>query len=212
MDVPESLAGRLYLLAYDTRRQRMTARSELGFLMRAGALTDLLMAGHLTNEGGKPHAVSTGPLPDPLMDAVLRQIAGSRPRSWQHWVNKGARQAVWAVRDQLAADGWIRLEQRRVLGLFPSTKVTVRDTRVVKRLASTVSSTLRGGQPAARLDPRDAALVALAATGELKVVLPRALRRTHKRRITELGEIAQPVLQALKKAITNARAAAASAS
>jgi hypothetical protein len=75
-----------------------------------------------------------------------------------------------------------------------------------------VSSTLRGGQPAARLDPRDAALVALAATGELKVVLPRALRRTHKRRITELGEIAQPVLQALKKAITNARAAAASAS
>jgi hypothetical protein len=210
MDAPESLPGRLYLLAYDTGGQRMTARSELGFLMRAGALTDLLLTGHLTNEGGKARAEAPTPLADPLLDAVLRQIAESRPRSWQRWVNKDTRQADRAVRDQLAAGGWIRLEQRRVLGLFPSTKVTVRDTRVVKRLASTVSSTLRGGQPISRLDPRDAALVALAAAGELKVVLPRALRRANKRRIEELGEIAAPVPRALTKAIQSARAAAAS--
>jgi hypothetical protein len=210
MDVPESLPGRLYLLAYDTRRGRMTGRSELGFIMRAGALADLLLAGHLTDEGGKPRAANSAPLPDPLLEAVLRQVAGSRRRSWRHWVNKGARQAPRGVRDQLAADGWLRLEPRRVLGLFPTTSVTVRDTRVVKRLAATVSSALRGGQPVARLDPRDAALVALAAAGELKVVLPRALRRANKQRIIELGEIAGPVPRALTKAIQGARAAATS--
>jgi hypothetical protein len=209
MDVPESLAGRLYLLAYDPQRRRMTAQSELGFLVRAGALTDLLLAGHLTDEDGKPAARTHTPLADPLPDAVLRQISQSRPRPWRHWVDKGARQAVRDVRDQLAADGWIRLESRRVLGIFPVTRVTVRDTRVVKRLAGTVSATLRGGQPVSRLDPADAALVALAAAAELKVVLPRKRRRANKRRIDELSAHAGPVPRALHKAVQGARAAAA---
>jgi hypothetical protein len=210
MDVPESLAGRLYLLAYDLRRQRVTGRSELGYIMRAGALTDLLLAGHLTDEGGKPRTRTGAPLTDPLLETVRGQIEGSRPRSWQHWVNRGARQASRSVRDQLAADGWIRLEPHRVLGLFPTTRVTVRDTRVVKRLAGTVSATLRAGRPPSRLDPADAVLVALAAVGELNVVLPRAKRRANKRRIDELSTYAGPVPRALQKAIKSARASVAS--
>ncbi|MGI8336121.1 GOLPH3/VPS74 family protein [Actinomadura scrupuli] len=210
MDVPESLPARLYLLAYDTERGRLTGRSELGYIMRAGALADLLLAGHLTDVGGKPRAGDAAALADPLLADVLRQIAGSRPRYWRHWVAKGGRQAAASVRDRLAAGGWIRLEQRRVLRIFPVTSVTVRDPRVVKRLADTVSSALRGGRPVSRLDPLDAALVALAAAGEIRTVMPRSVRRANKRRIAELSEAAGPVPRALSKAIQGARAAAAS--
>jgi hypothetical protein len=34
---PESLPGQLYLLAYDPRKERLTARTQLGYLMRAAA-------------------------------------------------------------------------------------------------------------------------------------------------------------------------------
>jgi hypothetical protein len=207
MDAPESLPGRLYLLAYDTGGQRMTARSELGFVLRAGALTDLMLTGHLTDEGGRARATTAEGPGDPLLDAVLQQIAGSRPRSWQHWVNRQARRFPRQVRDQLAAQGHVRLDPHRVLGLFPSTRVSVRDTRVVKRLATTVSATLRNGRPVSALDPRDAALVALAAAGELKVVLPRPVRRAGKRRIEELSTVTGPVPRALRKAIAAAHAA-----
>jgi hypothetical protein len=206
MDLPAFLPGRLYLLAYDTRRQRMTARSELGFVLRAGALTDLMLTGHLTDEGGRARAMTAEYPGDPLLDAVLQQIAGSRPRSWQHWVSTGARRFPRQVRDQLAAQGHVRLDPHRVLGLFPSTKVSVRDTRVVKRLAATVSATLRNGRPVSTLPPRDAALVALAAAGELQVVLPRPVRRAGKQRIEELSTVTGPVPRALRKAIAAARA------
>jgi hypothetical protein len=76
---------------------------------------------------------------------------------------------------------------RRLLGLFPSAAITLRDPRALSRLTASVARTLHGGQPAERVDRRDAALVALAAAGELPV-LPRRQRRRHRRRITRLTE------------------------
>ena len=43
MNVPESLPARLYLLAYDTEKNRLTSRSQLGLVLRAAALTDLYL-------------------------------------------------------------------------------------------------------------------------------------------------------------------------
>src|SRR3954468_1158101 len=99
VDVPDSLPGRLYLLAYDTKRGRLTCRSELGYIMRAGALADLLLAGHLTDEGGRPRAGDPAGLTDPLLAEVRGQTAAPRPRHWRHWVAKRDRQAVRSVRD-----------------------------------------------------------------------------------------------------------------
>jgi hypothetical protein len=208
MEPPASLPGQLYLLAYDLRRGRVTARMQLGYLIRAGALTELLLDGHIADADRGPRAVSET-VADPVLDAVLRQIVASRRRSWKHWVGKGTRRAARGVRDQLESGGWIRVERRRLLGLIPVAKVTVRDPRVVRRLASRVSSTLRGGVPISRVDRRDAALVALAAEGGLKIILPRTLRRTHKRRIAELSDLVAPIPGALHKAIQEAQAAAA---
>lgn len=209
MEVPESLPQMLYLLAYDTRKQRMTARLELGYVLRAAALTDLLLAGHLTDADGRPRVRGEARIDDPLTDELFQQLAVSPPRSWQRWVNRQARKAPRTVRDTLAAAGVIRVESYRRLGLFPANRITLRDPRMHKRLTDRVSAALSQTRPASRVEPRDAAMVALAATGEFSTVLPRPRRRESRRRIAELSEAAGPVTKALRRAIAQARSAAA---
>ncbi|WP_405146590.1 GPP34 family phosphoprotein [Sphaerisporangium sp. NBC_01403] len=208
MDVPEFLHERVYLLAYDTERGRMAERWHLGYLVRAGILAELLIQGHLADATGGPVA-RTPAVADPLLDGVLQQVAGSRRRTWQHWVSKGSGAAAREVRDRLESGGWIRVEHGRLLGLFPTAKVTVRDTRVVKQLVTMASTALRPGRPASRLDPRDAGLAALAAAVKLRTVRPRSQWRAVRNRSDELSEVVAPVPKALRKAIQSAEAAAA---
>ncbi|MDH2424221.1 GPP34 family phosphoprotein [Sphaerisporangium sp. TRM90804] len=208
MDLPPTLPERLYLLAYDTSRGRLTGRMQLGLVIRAGILGELLIQGHIKDATGGP-SVTTGALADPMLDAVLQQIAASRRRSWQHWVSRGGGKGVRAVRDRLEAGRWIRVEHRRILGLFPSTKVTVRDTRVVKHLVATATAALRGGVPITRLHQRDAALAALAGMARMRTVLPGKEWRAKRRRVDDLAESIAPVPRALRKAIAAAEAAAA---
>src|ERR1700727_2368107 len=109
MTLPESLPARLYLVAYDTGKNRVTARSQLGLVLRAAALTDLYLAGRVTDENGKVRATGDGrPAGDPLLDEVLQQLAEHRPRSWQGWIAHG-QPTVRTVRAQLEADGCIRV-------------------------------------------------------------------------------------------------------
>lgn len=94
MKLPDTLPGRLYLLAYDPERERVTGGRNLDLLLRAAALTDLLRRGLLRDEGGKP--VVTGPPPaglDPVLAEQLTLIADSRPHRWQHWIQRRARTA-----------------------------------------------------------------------------------------------------------------------
>jgi hypothetical protein len=81
---------------------------------------------------------------------------------------------------------------------------------VVKRLAAQVAGALTG--PMSRVGERDAALVALAAAGEVGTVLPRAKRRAYKQRIAQLAERGGPATPALRKVIQQLRAASAAAS
>jgi hypothetical protein len=76
---PESLPGRLYLLAYDPRKERLTARTQLGYPMRAAALTEVRLRGHIADEGRKVRVTNPGGVADPVLGAVLREVADSRP-------------------------------------------------------------------------------------------------------------------------------------
>ena len=202
----ESLPARIYLSAYDPTRQRLTGRGELGVLMRAAALTELLHAGRLSDVDGRP-AVQ-GPANDPL----LAEIEASRPRTWAHWVGRGEK-AMWReVQDGLVAAGLIRLEPYRVLGIFRATRVVVLDPMVVPRLHEAMSRTLRDHGPVERVDPRDAALVALAAAGGLRTAFDRRTVREHKARIAELSTVAGPAVAAVRKVIQARQAAAVAAS
>ncbi|MER7544108.1 GPP34 family phosphoprotein [Actinomadura sp.] len=205
VDVPESLPARMYLLAYDLRKQRMTrCGARLGYVLRAAALTELYLDGRLGDERRRP--VPGTPGDDPY--GVLAQIAASRPRSWRHWVRKDAKAIVRTVQDELVRDGWIRVRGRRILGLVPHRDVTVKDPRVVKTLWGGASSALRG-RPVAHVNSYDAAAVALAAAGELTSVLPGADRRRHRRRIEELTARSGPAAPAVRKVIRQLNAAAA---
>jgi hypothetical protein len=201
----ESLAARIYLLAYDPARQRLTARGELGVLTRAANLTELLLRGQLRDDDGRPAVV--GGASDPL----LTEIADSRPRPWAHWVGRGEKAAVSAVKDELIAAGLIRTESYRVLGIFPATRVIVLDPMVVPRLREAVSQILRDPNPADRVDPRDAAMVALAVAGGVRTAVDRRTARAYKQRIAELAEAAGPSVPAARKVIRARQAAAASA-
>jgi hypothetical protein len=115
------------------------------------------------------------------------------------------------VQDGLVAARLIRLEPYRVLGIFRATRVTVLDPMVVPRLHEAMSRILRDHGPAERLDPRDAALVALAAAGGLRTAFDRRTAREQKARIAELSTVAGPAVPAVRKVI-QARQAAAAAS
>ncbi len=87
---PDSLAAQLFLLAVDPGRRRLTGRGELGYVLRAAALVELQLSGHLVDDGGRPSASGGPPVPDPLLDAVLRQVAADPRRRWRYWVRKDA--------------------------------------------------------------------------------------------------------------------------
>ncbi|MFC4909867.1 GOLPH3/VPS74 family protein [Actinomadura gamaensis] len=207
VEIPDTLPQRMFLLAYDTRKQRLALRGErLGYVLRAAALTELFLDGRLGEERGKPVVGTDGP--DPY--GVVAQIRASRPRAWQHWVRKDARAMVRTVRDELERGGWIRLRPRRVLLFFPATTIEVRDPRVVKELAGGASAALRG-RPVAHVNSLDAAAVALAAAGEVRTVVPRSESRRKRDRIAELTARSGPAAPGLRKAVRQQRATAASA-
>jgi hypothetical protein len=208
VQIPQSLPARLYLLAYNPRRQRPVTAVRLGYALRAAALADLQLTGHLTDDQGRPRSAGRAPVPDPVLAAVLAEVAGGRPRPWDWWVRHNDRATARSVAAELTRGGWIRVEPYRRFGLIPTDRVTIRDPLLTRRLAGTVVQALRPSQPVSQVDARDAALVALVAAGEAGAVLNRRQRREHADRIAQLTELAGPAAPALRKAIRHARAAA----
>ena len=204
MTLPESLPARLYLLAYDTEKNRVTAQSRLGLVLRAAALADLYLAGRVTDENGKARVTGDRrPTGDPLLDQVLQQLAEHRPRSWQGWIARG-QPAVRTVSAQLEAGLCIRVEHRRIL----PDRVELRDRPAVQRYADELRAELR--RPASRTEPRTAAVLALAARGEISTLISRSERREHRQRLDELAVHTGPIADALRKAWRDRQAQMAS--
>lgn len=203
MAVPDSLPQRVFLLAYDPDKGRVGLGTHLGAMLRAAALADLYLAGHLTDADGRAVVAVRHPCRDPVLDAVLDEIASAKPRDWKSWVDHGQHAIVTAVRQQLGDGRWVRLEPRKILGLFTITRVTIRDPRVRKELLRRISGALKN--PIGRVDPADAALVAIVAAGNLTLVLDRRARRERKRRIQQLTELSGPIGPALHSSIRAAR-------
>ncbi|MBF8190665.1 GPP34 family phosphoprotein [Nonomuraea sp. K274] len=205
----ESLPASAFLLAFDLRKERLANRGELGFLLRAAALAELMLAGVLADESGKARAVAEPADPGPLQAAVWEQITNSPPRSWRHWIRKDNAGAVRVVRDELAAARLVRVERRRIL-LFPVERITLRRPYVSRRLAERVGRAIRGGRPVARLEPDVRVLAALAGSARLRTVAPGREARHHADRIEQLAAPVEPVATALRKTVEAASQAKAS--
>ncbi|MFF4349310.1 GPP34 family phosphoprotein [Streptomyces sp. NPDC001530] len=203
-----SLPARLYLLAWDTTKLKVTGATHLHHLVRAGALTELAQRGLLIDENGIVTPVDadsrTGDL---VLDGLLELVAESRPRKWKAWVTLRARVTLDAVRAQLAAEGYLRAEKKRVLGLFPSVEYELERLPAVDALRAEAQQVLEGPLPVAEVSDRDAALVALAAAAELRTLVPAKDRKLHKNRIEDLTERSGAAAPALKKVIQEVRTA-----
>lgn len=206
MQRPDSLPAQLFLLAVDPQRRRLIGRTELGYVLRAAALVDLQLSGHLVDSGGRPGVPGGPPATDPLLDAVWHQVAAEPRRRWAYWVRKDARRTTRAVRDQLAADRQIALETYRILGIVPAQRIIVLDSFARDRIVGAIDAGLGDGWP---VGERTAALVALAAAAGMRTVLPRARRRANRERIAQLTERTGPVPTVLRKVLRDLRAAAA---
>ncbi|MEU6687473.1 GPP34 family phosphoprotein [Streptomyces sp. NPDC046832] len=166
-NAPLSLPARLCLLTWDTGRPAAGTAPRTD-LVRAGALVELARRGLLTDVDGIATPVdldaSAG---DPVLDGLLDLVRESCPHSWRTWVTLRARVTSDAVREQLVAQGYVRAEKRRVLGVFPSVEYALARVVVVEALREETGQALRGPLPAAGICDRDAAVAVLAAAAHV---------------------------------------------
>ncbi|WP_329250512.1 GOLPH3/VPS74 family protein [Streptomyces canus] len=208
---PLSLPAHLYLLAWDTSKSDVTGATRIPQLVRAGALTELAQRGLLLDDDGIATPVdmdaSTG---DAVLDGLLELVRESRPHRWRSWVTLHTRITLDAVREQLAAGGWLRARKRRALGLFPTVEYDLARPAAVEALQEEARAILRGPVPAVDLSDRDAAVVALAAAAGLRTLLPR--KESHGTRVEELIERSGQAAPALRKVVQELRGAVTEAS
>jgi hypothetical protein len=198
---PDTLPIRLFLLGYDPRRERISGGAYHGSTIRAAALEDLRLRGSIVDESGRVHLGSVARPGDSILSDVLTEISAStRPRTWRHWVGANAGATFRAVRDQLEDLQVVRLEPYRVLGIFPGHRVKLPDPEEAMRLRAACDRALAG---VGALAPRDAAMLALAAAGELGTVLAWKQRRQHRARIAALSQ--SPVTTALRQVVQAAK-------
>lgn len=168
-----SLPARLYLLAWDITRPEATGAAQPHHLVRAGALVELAQRGLLTDDDGIATPVdldaSAG---DAVLDGLLELVRESRPHGWRTWVTLRARVTLEAVREQLTADGYLRAEKHRVLGIFPTVEYVLDREAAVEALREETRQVLQGALPVGEVSERDAAVAALAGTVRLRTLAP----------------------------------------
>jgi len=192
-----SLPARLYLLAWDTTRNELAGTPHL---VRAGALTELAQRGLLVDDDGIATPVDmdsrTG---DAVLDGLLELVRESRPHRWRSWVPLHARVTAEAVREQLAAEGYLRADKRRALGLFPTVEYALERVAVVDALREEAREVLEGPVRPADVSERDAAVVVLAAAAGVSALVARKERGQYQERLADLGERSGAAAPGLRK-------------
>lgn len=207
-DGPLSLPAHLYLLAWDIPKAGVAGADEVPRLVRAGALVELARLGLLVDEDGIATPADLDAYSgDPVLDGLLELVHESRPHRWRSWVSVHTRITLDAVREQLAAGGYLRPLKKRALGLFPTVDYDLERPAAVETLQEEARRILRGPVPVADVSERDAALVVLAAAAELRTLRTREDRARYGRRVEELAERGGLAAPALGKIVDEVRAA-----
>ncbi|MFJ9543647.1 GPP34 family phosphoprotein [Streptomyces sp. NPDC101225] len=175
-----SIPARLCLLAWDPAG----AEAAAAHLVRAGALIELVRRGLLTDEDGIATPADLDTLTgDAVLDGLLELVRESMPHRWRAWVGLHARVTADAVREQLTADGWLRAEKKRVLGVFPSVEHVLQREDAVAALRQEARDVWRGR---GEVSGQEAAAVALAAAAGVRGLVPDGSREQLKGRVEEL--------------------------
>lgn len=202
------LAGDLALLGWDDARGKAAwrASSTLNMGIAGALLLDAVLGEALRVEDDR--VVVAGRADDPLLqDAVEVVAAYRRPPKVQRVVQRLAtNKRKRSVIDRLVAQGVLRTEQHRVLGVFPVTRHPVTATEQAERLRAEVVALLTGRADADTVDDR---LVMAALAGSSSLIdglVDRGERRDAKKRAKEFGQ-GDGISPAVREAIQAAQAA-----
>ncbi|GAB2895057.1 GOLPH3/VPS74 family protein [Streptomyces mayteni] len=162
------LVEEVMLLLLDDETGVPAAAGTLHYTLGGAVLVELALRGEIDVEesgsklsGPRVVTVGTGDLADPLLRSAYEKVA-ERPRGVQTAlleIGGGLRKPVI---DRLVERGLIRRESRRVLGIFPSTRLPADDTRHEAALRRRVCAALEDGETP---DTRTAAVIALLSAG-----------------------------------------------
>jgi hypothetical protein len=174
MELPKTLHGKLFLLAYDRRRKRLDGDRHwrFGLALRTAMLTDLFLSGHLEDHEGGPRRVAISPPPeDPVLAAALAEIGEVENRVWAVAIAPGSQEeAPRVVRSQLEDNGWVKTQRRRTLGVVTADRLHLSDEDTVSRLADRVAVAMRNAIADKPCDSRARALGLIGALGQLPTV------------------------------------------
>jgi hypothetical protein len=187
------LYAEFVLLATRPDGTRTVSTQLLDAALAGAVLSDLATEGAIDLRDGI--VVASGVTrPDDAVLAARAEVVATEPRlrktAWwvRRWAGRPLSEEVLAT---MVADGLLRVEHVRVLGLFPATRHPVLDPSVEPAVLVRMAAVLSGE---AEPDSRTASLIALCSvTGLLRTHFGRVDRATVKR-ITE-GEWASPAVR-----------------
>ncbi|KAB1656691.1 GPP34 family phosphoprotein [Pseudoclavibacter chungangensis] len=158
------LAEDLLLVLVDPRSGAIASEGTLFYLLGGAVLTELALDGHVTTEerdalrGPLVTAAPDVPPPgDPLLVQILAEHL-AKPSGAQTFVAAAGPVLRRTLLDRLVARGDVEREQRRVLGLIPSTTLVVQSPGRRDDLVSQIRAALVDG---ATPNVRTTALIAL---------------------------------------------------
>ncbi|WP_435111930.1 GOLPH3/VPS74 family protein [Nocardiopsis synnemataformans] len=201
-----TLPQRLYLLSYDTDKNRFDPVSAAyrGQLLCAAALADLTLGGLLSPRDGKvTRAIARAPK-DPFLARVLSDLSPNEPHHWINLLYLQMGRAEEMVRGELVADGAVTVRRGRTLGVFPTRTVVLDRPEEVSRLRERTRDAVLGGRDAAAVPLQDAAMVAIAAEGDVWTVFAPNERWRHRPAVRALQERFDAAAPGLRNAVRTA--------
>lgn len=195
-----SLPYRMYLAAYDADQDKLYDRTRTAFLVQAAIFAELLLSGYLTDAGGIAQVARDGGTGDPLLDAILQNVASAK-RSWKAHIRHGYKDSLHATEEGLVRRGELRQGRTRTLGLIPRQSTIALNPSSVRQLQGRLASVLRGSEPASQVDARDATAAALAGYGRVPTVITRKEARKRRDRVRELASAVRDLAPGLANAM-----------
>ncbi|WP_410653248.1 GOLPH3/VPS74 family protein [Amycolatopsis sp. cmx-4-54] len=212
----DSLPQRMYLLGYDTEKNRLDPTSAVvrGTLLRAAAVAELVIGGLLADRDGKAERTAAADLipGDPFLAKVLEDSPGEKPRRWFALIDRDWHKAENIVRDQLAASGTIGVDKHRAMGIFPVRDITLADPLRAQALRERIRNVVLSGEDPVTVPVEDAALALLSYEGDVRTVLTSKENRANRGAIKALAAHVDTALPGLRKAVQYSVAARRSVS
>jgi hypothetical protein len=194
------LAAKLFLVScHDVSGRTRISPAHLELGLGGALLLELVQSGRVDLVDEHIVLVDRTPLGDPLLDGALAAVSSdTRSRDPDHWVRHLARGSRTAVERRLVTSGLLRVDDHRVLGLFPVHHAHHTDGTIEHELLERMQDAVVLGRPP---DRETAALVSLAlGVGLERCLFPRSDLRAVRHRMEEIAD-GEPVGAAVRHAI-----------